>query len=113
MSYKIYHNPRCQKSRQTLELLLKNKIEPEIIEYLKTPFTEKDLKSILSKLKLKPSELIRQKEQKVKDLKLDLTNQDKVFQAMINHPDLVERPIVVFGEKAILGRPPENVRKLF
>lgn len=113
MSYTIYHNPRCQKSRQTLELLQKNNIEPEVIEYLKTPFTEKELKAILGKLNLKPSELIRSKEEKIKELKLDLTNQDKVFQAMVKHPELVERPIVVKGDKAILGRPPENVKKLF
>ena len=113
MSYTIYHNPRCQKSRQTLELLQKNNIEPKVVEYLKTPFTEKELKAILGKLKLKPSELVRSKEEKFKELKIDLSNQDKVFQAMVKHPELIERPIVVAGEKAILGRPPENVQKLF
>lgn len=112
MSYIIYHNPRCQKSRQTLELLQKNKIEPKVIEYLKTPPSAQELKDILKKLGFKPSELIRRKETLVKDIRLDLENQDKVFQAMIDHPELIERPIVIQKDKAVLGRPPENVLKL-
>lgn len=113
MSYTIYHNPRCQKSRQTLELLQKNNIEPSVVEYLKTPFSKKDLQTILDKLGLKPSQLIRSKEDLVKKIKLNLTDEAAVLNAMVNHPELVERPIVVKGNRAILGRPPENVLKLF
>jgi arsenate reductase len=112
MTYIIYHNPRCQKSRKTLELLQKNKIQPTIVEYLKTPFTLKNLKEILSKLNFQPSELIRSKEELVKKLKLDLKNEKAVLQAMIDYPELVERPIVVKENQATLGRPPENVLKL-
>ncbi|MCC7460164.1 MAG: arsenate reductase (glutaredoxin) [Proteobacteria bacterium] len=112
MKTTIYHNPRCQKSRQTLELLQKNNIEPEIVEYLKTPFTKKDLQTILDKLGIQPSELIRSKEDLVKKMKLDLKNEKAVLEAMVKHPELVERPIVVRGADAILGRPPENVLKM-
>ncbi len=112
MSYTIYHNPRCQKSRQTLELLQKNKIEPKIVEYLKSPFTSVELQEILDKLKLKPSQLIRRKEDLVKKLKLDLENEKEVLKAMIAHPELVERPIVIKKNQAVLGRPPENVLSL-
>lgn len=112
MNYTIYHNPRCQKSRQTLELLQKNGIEPTVVEYIKHPLQEKQLKELLAKLKLLPSQLIRKKEDKVKKLKLDLENQKQVLQAMIENPELIERPIVAKGDKAILGRPPENVLTL-
>lgn len=112
MSYTIYHNPRCQKSRQTLELLQKHKIEPKVIEYLKSPFTSSQLQDVLTKLKLKPSQLIRRKEDLVKKLKLDLENEKQVLDAMVNHPELIERPIVVSGSNAALGRPPENILSL-
>jgi arsenate reductase len=113
MSYTIYHNPRCQKSRQTLELLQKHKIEPKVIEYLKSPFTSTQLQDVLTKLKLKPSQLIRRKEDLVKKLKLDLENEKQVLSAMVEHPELIERPIVIAGNTGVLGRPPENVLNLF
>jgi arsenate reductase len=113
MSYIIYHNPRCQKSRQTLKLLQNHKIEPKVIEYLKSPFTSTQLQDVLSKLKLKPSQLIRRKEDLVKKLKLDLENEKQILTAMIEHPELIERPIVILGDKGVLGRPPENVCALF
>lgn len=112
MTYTIYHNPRCQKSRQTLELLQKHKIEPKVVEYLKNPFTSVQLQEVLSKLKLKPSQLIRRKEDLVKKLKLDLENEKQVLGAMVDHPELIERPIVVTGNSAVLGRPPENILSL-
>ena len=112
MKWTIYHNPRCQKSRQTLNLLEEKGIHPQIIEYLSEPFTEAGLKAVLKKLDLKPSGLLRKKEEKVKKLKLDLTDENAVLLAMVKHPELVERPIVVRDEKAILGRPPENVLSL-
>lgn len=112
MKYTIYHHPRCQKSRQTLALLQKNHIQPRIVEYLKSPFTISELEEILKVLKLRPSQLIRRKEELMKKLKLDLTNEKKVLDAMVMYPELIERPIVVSDHGAIVGRPPENVLAL-
>lgn len=111
---KIYHNPRCGKSRQTLALIEEAGIEPEIIEYLKTPPTAEELDAILKKLKLEPQELMRKGEAIYKELKLaerELTR-DEAIAVMLEHPKLIERPIVVQGRKAVLGRPPENVKEL-
>ncbi|MCP8898211.1 arsenate reductase (glutaredoxin) [Gilvimarinus xylanilyticus] len=110
----IYHNPRCSKSRQTLALLQERGIEPEIIRYLDTPPTAAELKSILAKLGLSPQQLMRRGEAEYKAL--DLANHPQsdaqLINAMIEHPKLIERPIVVAGDKACLGRPPENVLEL-
>lgn len=108
---KIYHNPRCTKSRQTLQLLRDQDIEPEVIEYLKTPPTTKELKNILNYLNITPRDLLRTKESVFKTLQLDnpeLTNND-IIQAMVDNPILIERPIVVANHKAAIGRPPENI----
>ena len=109
MKYTIYHHPRCQKSRQTLALLQKNHIQPRIVEYLKSPFTISELEEILKVLKLRPSQLIRCKEELMKKLKLDLTNEKKVLDAMVMYPELIQRPIVVSDHGAIVGRPPEKL----
>ncbi len=113
MSYIIYHNPRCSKSRETLELLRENKISPIIVEYLEHPFSEKEIKTLLKKLDMSATELIRKKESLIKEKKLDITTEEKAIEALSLYPKLVERPIVVKGNKAVLGRPPENVKKLF
>ena len=108
---KIYHNPRCSKSRETLKLLQDKGIEPEIILYLETPPDAKTLQDLLKKLGLKPRELMRTKEAEYKALGLnnpDLSDAELV-DAMIATPKLIERPIVVNGKKAALGRPPEQV----
>lgn len=108
---RIFHNPRCSKSRQTLELLTERGIEPEIIRYLETPPTEQELKDILSALNLAPRELMRTKEKEYKEMGLndpDLSD-DQLIAAMIATPKLIERPIVIANGKAALGRPPENV----
>ncbi len=111
---KIYHNPRCGKSRQTLALIEQAGIEPEIIEYLKTPPTAEELDAILKKLKLEPQELMRKGEAIYKELKLAERelSRDEAIAVMLEHPKLIERPIVVQGRKAVLGRPPENVKEL-
>lgn len=110
----IYHNPRCSKSRQTLALLQERGAEPEIIRYLDTPPSATELKNILAKLGLTPHELMRRGEPEYKAL--DLANHPlsdaQLINAMIEHPKLIERPIVVAGDKACLGRPPENVLEL-
>jgi arsenate reductase len=110
----IYHNPRCSKSRETLALIEKKGIKPTIIEYLKTPPSAKELKEILGKLKLSPRALMRKKEPPYAALKLDnekLTD-DALIKAMVDNPVLIERPIVVNGSKAALGRPPEAVMSI-
>ena len=111
MSTKIYHNPRCSKSRQTLQLLKDNGVEPEVVEYLKTPPTAAELKAVLKALNMKPRDLMRKKEAEYKENNLaDETLSDaQLIAAMIEHPKLIERPIVVTNNKYALGRPPENV----
>jgi arsenate reductase len=107
----IYHNPRCSKSRQTLALLQEHGIEPEVIEYLKTPPSAEELKAILAKLEMSARELLRKGEADYKALKLaDKTlSEDSLIEAMVNHPKLIERPIVIHGDRARVGRPPETV----
>jgi len=108
---RIFHNPRCSKSRQTLELLTERGIEPVIIRYLETPPTEQELKDILDALKLRPRDLIRTGENEYKEQGLnnpDLSD-EQLIAAMIATPKLIERPIVIANGKAALGRPPENV----
>lgn len=108
---RIFHNPRCSKSRQTLELLTERGIEPEIIRYLETPPTEQELKDILSALNLTPRELMRTKEQECKEQGLNNPelSDEQLIAAMIATPKLIERPIVIANGKVVLGRPPENV----
>ena len=107
---KIYHNPRCSKSRQTLEIIQNSGQQPEVIEYLKTPPSATELKELLQQLNLKPEQLLRKGEQlykeKYKGLQL---SDDEWIRVMAENPVLIERPIVVKDNKAVLGRPPENV----
>lgn len=111
MSVTLYHNPRCSKSRQTLALLQEKGIEPTIVEYLKTPPSVGELKDILAKLGKEPRELMRRKEAEYGDNGLDNTalDNDALIAAMVSHPKLIERPIVLANGKAALGRPPEDV----
>ena len=111
---KIYHNPRCSKSRQTLQRIADAGARPEVIEYLKTPPTAEELDGVLKKLRLEPRELMRTKEPVYKELGLasrELSRSDAI-QVMIENPVLIERPIVIEGNKAIIGRPPKNVDEL-
>lgn len=114
MPITIYHNPRCSKSRQTLQLLKDNNIEPEIIEYLHQPPTEATLDEILKKLDLEPRALIRKKEAPYRENGLDAPSlsRSQLLTAMVKNPILIERPIVVNGERAAIGRPPENVLEI-
>ena len=111
MSVKIYHNPRCGKSRQTLQLLQEQGIEPTIIEYLKTPPSVQELDDILQKLGMEPRLLMRKGEAEYKANGLDDASLDRqaLITAMVNKPILIERPIVIAGGKAAIGRPPEAV----
>jgi len=111
MSVKIYHNPRCSKSRQTLQLLQEQGINPEVIEYLKTPPTIEELKDILQKLAMHPRDLMRKKEAEYKATGMDNTDldSDALIQGIISSPKLMERPVVLANDKAAIGRPPEDV----
>lgn len=114
MSFTIYHNPRCSKSRQTLALLTEYNIDPEVVEYLKTPLSKQELKAVAKMLKLRPIEMMRTKESIFKERGLSKeSTDDELLDAIVEHPILLERPIVVRdNKKAAMGRPPENVLDL-
>ena len=111
MQVKIYHNPRCSKSRQTLQLLQEHDVEPEVVEYLKTPPDKATLKNILEQLQLSPRDLMRCKEPEYKENHLDdpSLSDDELIEAMLKYPKLIERPLVVTAKGAAIGRPPESV----
>ena len=110
----IYHNPRCSKSRQALALLTDRCIEPTIILYLEDTPNQNELKGLLKKLGTSARQLLRKGEEAYKQH--ELANQDlsdeQIIQAMVESPKLIERPIVVSGDRAVLGRPPENVLEM-
>jgi arsenate reductase len=112
---KIYHNPRCSKSRQSLALLQEAGLDPEVIEYLKDPPTAVELSEILDSLQMEPTDLMRTGEAVYQELGLreKQLNRQEAIETMRQHPVLIERPIVVKGNQAVIGRPPENVKALF
>lgn len=114
-AFVIYHNPKCSKSRETLALLREAGIEPQIVDYLKDRPDAETLHGLVQKLGVKPREIVRTKEETFKSLArdLDLDDGEAVLVAIATHPVLLERPIVVHGNKAVIGRPPENVKALF
>lgn len=111
---KILHNPRCSKSRQTLALLEERAVDVEVVHYLETPPSAAELKTLLKKLGMSARELLRKGEDAYKALGLADTSLSEavLIDAMVKHPKLIERPIVVSGDRAIIGRPPENVLSL-
>lgn len=113
-TFTIYHNPRCSKSRETLKLLEQAGITPEVVRYLETPPDATTLRELLRALSLAPRELMRTKEKEYRQLNLNdpALSEDELIAAMIAHPKLIERPIVVRGEHAVLGRPPAKVHRL-
>ncbi|MEE2767573.1 MAG: arsenate reductase (glutaredoxin) [Pseudomonadota bacterium] len=114
MSVTIYHNPRCSKSRQTLQLLRDKGIEPNIIEYLSTPPNPAELSDILDRLGLEPRDLMRKKEAEYAEAGLDNPglSREELIQRMVDYPKVIERPIVLKDNKAAVGRPPENVLEI-
>ncbi|CCQ75008.1 arsenate reductase (glutaredoxin) [Magnetospira sp. QH-2] len=110
MSVKIYHNPRCSKSRTTLGLIEEKGITPEIVLYLDTPPSAEELKSILAMLGKGPRDIIRKKE--AKEEGIDGLDGDDLIAALVEHPRAIERPIVVNGDRAAMGRPPESVLEI-
>lgn len=111
MTVTIYHNPRCTKSRQTLQLLQERGVEPRVIEYLKNPPSAAELDAILKLLDLEPRALMRRQEAPYTDLGLDdpSLSRAQLIAAMVENPVLIERPVVLANGRAALGRPPENV----
>jgi arsenate reductase (glutaredoxin) len=109
MAVTIYHNPRCNTSRRTLALLREKGVEPEIVEYLKTPYSATQLKTLLGQLKLPAKRLVRKKEAAAAGIDPEALSEAALIEAMVKHPIIVERPIVVSGGRAALGRPPEAV----
>ena len=109
MPVRMYHNPRCNTSRRTLALLREKGVDPEIVEYLKTPYTAAQLKRLLNQLKMPASALVRKKEAAVAGLDTKNLSEAALIEAMVKNPIIVERPIVVSGGKAAVGRPPESV----
>jgi arsenate reductase (glutaredoxin) len=110
---KMYHNTRCSKSRQTLELIHQAGQEVEVVEYLKTPPSAQELRDLLQKLHMMPEQLLRKGETLYKEkYKGQELSDEEWIQVMVAHPVLIERPIVVKGDKAVLGRPPEKVQEL-
>ena len=110
---KIYHNSRCRKSREALEILRTKNIEFEIIEYLKDNLTKNQLKNLIKKLGIKPINLVRKNEQIWKEnFKNKKLTSDEIIQILSDNPKLIERPIAELNDKAIIGRPPENIINL-
>lgn|SRR5690554_497526 len=111
---RIYHNPRCSKSRETLALLQEQGVQPQVVEYLKDTPTADELRDLLQKLGLQARQLMRKKEAEYKALNLDNIDlsEDELINAMTKHPKLIERPIVAVGNEARIGRPPQRVLEI-
>ena len=115
MKIEIYHNPRWNKSRESVKILKKSNKPFTIVEYLKERLNKQDLNDILSKLNLDPIQIIRINDKKFKELHLteaDLTNKNKLLDILIENPMILERPIIINNDKAVIGRPPENIYKI-
>ncbi len=110
----LFHNPRCSKSRGALELLQARGLAPTLVPYLDTPASRDDLKAVLGKLGMGPRELLRTGEEQYRALGLadPSLDDDQLIDAMVEHPKLIERPILIVGDKAVIGRPPERVLEL-
>ncbi len=110
----VWHNPRCSKSRQAVSLLREHGIEPEILEYLKEPPSAEELDAVLRMLDMEPRDLMRRKEKEYRELGLkdESLSRDRLVAAMVGHPRLIERPVAISGDRAVLGRPTETVLEL-
>ena len=111
---KIYHNPRCSKSRQALQIIKDNGVEPEVIEYLKEPVGRSELENIVKRLGLRPKEFVRKNEAEFKDNNLagKLEKDSDLIEAMAKFPKIIERPLIISDLGAVIGRPPENALKV-
>jgi arsenate reductase len=111
---KILHNPRCSKSREALALLQQQALQVEVIEYLKNPLTADELAALLGKLGIPARQLLRSKEDEYKQLGLDdmSLSEQQLIEAMAQQPKLIERPVIIKGDKAVIGRPASNILSL-
>ena len=112
MKMEYWHNPRCSKSRQTLEMLRAKGVEPKIVEYLINPPTEQNIRDAARKLGVPPRDMMRIRDDLYKELNLANEDDDALFAAMAAHPALIERPIAITETEAVIGRPPENILRL-
>lgn len=114
MSMTLYHNPRCSKSRQALALLQERGVEPDVVRYLENPLTAEALQTLLQQLGMGPRELLRTGEKIYKELNLreEGLSEQALINAIAEHPILMERPVLVSGNRAVIGRPPERVLEL-
>ena len=110
----IYHNPRCSKSRQTLQIIKDHGIEPTVVEYLKAPLKESELENISKLLNKRPKDFVRKSEADFKEnnIRNIIENDADLINEMVKFPKIIERPIVLYKNKAVIGRPPENVLEL-
>ncbi len=111
--YKIIHNSRCSKSRQTLSLLEDESDHVEVINYLEGELSAELLRFIFNNFKGNHEQLVRNKEEEYKKVKIDFANEESFIQSVLKYPKILERPIVIKGKKVVIGRPPENVKTLF
>ncbi len=110
---KIYHNPRCRKSREALNIIQNHGVEPEVVLYLETPPSRKEIQDVLTKLEMSPIELVRKEEKLYKESYRDKELSDEEWiRVLADNPKLIQRPVVIKGKKAIIGRPPESVEVL-
>ena len=110
----IYHNPRCSKSRQSLQIIKDHGMKPTVVEYLKTPLDKFELENISRLLNKRPKEFVRKNETDFKENNINdiIENDTELINKMVHFPKIIERPIITSGDKAVIGRPPENVLKL-
>ena len=109
---KIWHNPRCSKSRLALQLLQEEGFTPEVYEYLKTPPSREEVRTVLGLLDMSPAQLLRRKEQPYKELALASADEDAILDAIEANPVLIERPIIIRGERAVIARPTERIKEI-
>ncbi|MBU0631913.1 arsenate reductase (glutaredoxin) [bacterium] len=113
MKLTIWHNPKCSKSREALEILNEKGVDAEVVKYLETTPTKEEIKEVLAKLNISARELMRTKEDVYKELGLkDVSDEEKLIEAMVQNPKLIERPVVITDNKAVIGRPPEKILEI-
>ena len=110
--WQIYHNPKCSKSRQALEMLKERGINPDVVLYLQTPLQQVEISALVQKLRLKPAQLLREKEPEYALVAAKLADDQAIIDAIIRYPRLLERPIVVRDNTAVIARPPEKLIEL-
>ena len=109
---RIYHNPMWSKSRESVKILTENNIPFKIIEYMKNGISKEELKNIIEILKIKTKDIIRTSDPKFKELKIDIDNEAQAFEAIVNNPRILQRPVILYNKKCVIGRPPEKILEI-